>query len=272
MGTLRTCLRLARHAARGERLRDKKLVFLCGALGVMGAHRAALQTRFLARIGREARDGQVTLRLRVAGRPVSLGLRENNRADYQVAGELASGRYLLPPHLRRRPTAIVDGGANIGIFSLSAWAQFPDLPLICYEPDAANFAQLQRNLAANGVAAQLVPKALWSRTAELFFHPSQSDAGWVGEEPSPHPISCVTPEIPEGCWLKLDIEGAEYEVLPMVLRGATRPSLISMEIHFYDRRGAPLVRLMEEAGYDVHGERAPTSVCVNVHALRRDCR
>jgi FkbM family methyltransferase len=269
MSAARTVLQLARQAAKGVRLSDRRRAFLCAGLGVMGRHRAAWRSRFSRWIGSGAQAGQVELQIRLAGNPVQLWMRQGNDADYLIAGEMVAGRYLLPPELRLRPTAIVDGGANIGVFSLSALAQFPGLPLVCYEPSEANLTQLRRNLTANRIAARVEPKALWSQTTDLFFHAAQSGAGWVSAAPSPHPIACVPPEVPEGCWLKLDIEGAEYEVLPVVLRGATRPALINMELHFFDRRGAALVAQLEAAGYVVHGTRQPTDLCVNLLAVRR---
>jgi hypothetical protein len=51
-------------------------------------------------------------------------------------------------------------------------------------------------------------------------------------------------------WLKLDIEGAEYEVLRDLLATAYRPAALSVEIHDYPSAGgAQLVTDLEKAGY-----------------------
>ena len=58
------------------------------------------------------------------------------------------GGYRFPTNLPDRPSAVVDGGANIGLFALCAHAIFPGIKVTCYEPDGDNLSQLRRNLAA----------------------------------------------------------------------------------------------------------------------------
>lgn len=48
----------------------------------------------------------------------------------------------------KKPSIIIDGGANIGLFTLQMKNQFPDATVICVEPDKDNFAMLQKNVAA----------------------------------------------------------------------------------------------------------------------------
>lgn len=269
MSALRTALRTLRWARQGCAPRDVALAFLCAGLGAMGRRRALARRRFEAAIGRFARDGQVRLQLWRAGRRITLLLRQGNVADYLVAGELVAGGYPPPEVASRAPTALVDGGANIGMFTLQAHACFPGLPVTCYEPDPANLRQLELNLSANGIAARVVPKALWSRVGDLFYHPAQSYTGFVSEEPSDFPIACVTPEVPDGCWLKLDIEGAEYEVLPALLRAGAQPAWISMEVHAFNTRGQVLLDLLREHRYEVRGQWHPQDICVTVLAIRQ---
>jgi len=234
----------------------------------MGHHRKRLRNFFIKAIGSFAQATDVRLSCRRGNRTINVNMRLGNVADYLVAGELVMGSYVLPPEIHATPTAIVDGGANIGIFALQASARFPHLPLTCYEPDAANVAQLRRNLTANGIEAEIIAKALWSRTAELFFHPGESFTGFVSADPSPHPISCMLPTVPDGCWLKLDIEGAEYEVLPAVLEARAKPAIISMEIHDFSRKGNQLITLLKSQGYRIIGSFQPADMCVNICAFR----
>jgi FkbM family methyltransferase len=205
----------------------------------------------------------------IGDRVVLVDMRRGNEADFLVAGELVAGGYPLPRSPFRPPTAIVDGGANIGTFSLQAAARFPHVPITCYEPEVSNVAQLRLNFTNNGTKAEIVSKALWSTSANLFFHPGLSYSGFVSASPSPYPISCELPEVPDGCWLKLDIEGAEYEVLPAILRQRAKPSIISMEIHDFANRGAGLLNVLKQNGYVIEGEIAPHAPCVNVCAYRR---
>ena len=179
------------------------------------------------------------------------------------------GGYKVPDNLAYRPKAVIDGGANIGLFALFAHATFPAINLTCYEPDKDNLVQLRRNLEANKIMAEVIPKALWSKTADLFFHPGESYSGFVNADPSPYPVSCVLPAVPDHCWLKLDIEGAEYEVLPALLNAGCRPKLISMEIHDFSRRGNQLLSLLRAHGYEWNESFQPSDQCVTICALKR---
>jgi len=234
----------------------------------MGRHRRGLRKLFISLIGLQAKAGKISLKIKMWERISEVSMRRGNEADYLVFGELVIGGYALPEGNFKTPTAIVDGGANIGMFALQAAARFPDLPIKCYEPDSANLKQLQINLESNRIKAEIVPKALWSKTAELFFHPGLSYSGYVSEEMSPFPISCCLPEIPNGCWLKLDIEGAEYEVLPALLCRSTKPAIISMEIHDFARRGESLLQLLRVHGYSIWGSFKPDDVCVTICAYK----
>jgi glycosyltransferase involved in cell wall biosynthesis len=131
-----------------------------------------------------------------------------------------------------------------------------------------NFAQLRKNLDANEIVAEIVPKALWSKSAELFFHPGESYSGHVNAETSPYPISCIQPSVPDQCWLKLDIEGAEYEVLPALLKAGCRPGTISMEIHDFNHRGNFLLSLLKAYGYSWNELFQPTEPCITINAFK----
>jgi FkbM family methyltransferase len=222
----------------------------------------------LSWIGGFERGGNVRVAIRRHQRVIVCELRAGNAADYLVAGEMVRGGYSLPVEIPVKPTGIVDGGANIGMFALQASARFPGLPITCYEPDKDNLVQLRRNLEANNIAAEVIPKALWSKTAELFFHPGQSYSGFVSTNPSPYPISCVLPVVPDGCWLKLDIEAAEYEVLPALLEAGPKPAIISMEIHDFNRRGDKLLSLLQAHGYSWNESFQPSDQCVTICAIK----
>lgn len=118
------------------------------------------------------------------------------------------------------------------------------------------------------ISAEVIPKALWSKTAELFFHSGESFTGFVSEDPSPYPISCVLPVVPDQCWLKLDIEGAEYEVLPALLEAGCQPKIISMEIHDFSRRGNKLLNLLKTHGYEWNESFLAIEQCVNIAAFK----
>lgn len=260
--TIRECLAHARHAPTP---RDELLVFLLAGFGVLGAHRRRLRAWYFDWINRFAGEGVLRFTLPLHGIPTTVELRARNEADYLVACELVRGGYERPGGT---PDTIVDAGANIGLFALHAARLFPEARLACYEPDPGNFALLQRNLALNHIAADLRQAALWSRSGTLYYHAQDSHTGFVDESPPGLEIPCETPSIGPRCWLKLDIEGAEHELLPALLRRGDCPEWISMEIHHHDTRGPALLDLLRENGYVVTGGDDLTVHCTVVSARR----
>lgn len=240
-----------------------KAAFLCGGLASMGNHRIEMRLRFISLLHKLSKDGCVQMRFKVRGKKFVFLMREGNIADYLIGGELVWGAYNPPP---QKPTSIVDGGANIGMFSLLAHAYFPEVGIICYEPDKANLRQLERNFAANQISAEIVPKALWSKETTLYYHAGASYAGYVDESPPGEEIACSIARVEDGCWLKLDVEGAEHEVLPEILARGVRPAFISMEIHSNNEKGVKLVRLLEQSGYRLLNAFDPLPDCLNIEA------
>jgi FkbM family methyltransferase len=268
MNAFRNTLEIWHLASAGIGIRSRLLAFLCGRLLTLSKKRQILRKAIFILIGWFARNGQVGISFRVSGQPVVVFLRQDNKADYLIFGEMVKGGYKVPGNVADRLTAVIDGGANIGLFALFAHATFPGIKLTCYEPEKDNLVQLRRNLEANKIKAEVIPKALWSQTAELFFHSSESHIGFVDANPSPHPISCILPAVPDHCWLKLDIEGAEYEVLPALLKSGSKPKIISMEIHDFDRRGNQILSLLQAHGYEWNESFEPSEPCVTICAFK----
>jgi FkbM family methyltransferase len=240
-----------------------KVRFLCSCLASIGMYRTVLRNSMIQILNESENFGFVPL---VFWRGVNkrvLHMRKGNVSDYLVGGELVRGAYAPP---RAKPTAIVDCGANIGMFSLIASAYFPKTPIICYEPDQNNMECLNANLKRNGIVASVSGKAVWSEETRLYYHANDSYTGYVDRNASEFSIECTRAEVPEGCWLKLDIEGAEYEVLPEILLRGARPSFISMEIHFNNQKGKKLINLLEESGYRLRIPYDSVSECVNIEA------
>jgi FkbM family methyltransferase len=158
----------------------------------------------------------------------SFEIRSGNPADTFIFWEFISGNFYPPP---AKAEHVIDCGSNIGFFALHAKILFPQATLVCYEPDAGNFEMLQRNLLLNGIDADCRRCGVWSTAMNGFFHPMNSFDGHVSMEPSAFPVACELPRILDHTWLKIDVEGAEYEVLPSVLDTGKPPLCISIEVH-----------------------------------------
>ncbi len=120
----------------------------------------------------------------------------------------------------REAKYIIDGGANIGLFSLQMRNIFPDAKIFSIEPDIENFAQLDKNLAGYSDVVT-INAGLWSKNTLLkITNPGQEK--WeiiVAEDNINGNIKAISIDqlmkeynIPYIDILKLDIETSEKEI------------------------------------------------------------
>ena len=136
----------------------------------------------------------------------------------------------LPPAAR-----ILDLGANIGLASLYFLKHFPAAAITALEPDVEIFGHLQHNLINNGgERVKLLQAAAWIEDTELSFSPDQADGGHVSEYGSQRVAAIDIRRLLASetfDLIKMDIEGAERKVLP-VLRGLLdKTRFIFVEYH-----------------------------------------
>jgi FkbM family methyltransferase len=144
------------------------------------------------------------------------------------------------------PGLILDLGANVGYTTAYFLSRFPRARLLAVEPDAGNFALLQRNVAPYEPRAKLLRAAIWSRSVPLVLSeaPYRDSREW-----SRQVRECRPGEIPEFpgiemkdllrdsgesriSILKLDVEGAEREVFTASdLTWLNRVDRIAVELH-----------------------------------------
>lgn len=158
---------------------------------------------------------------------------------------------------------IIDGGANVGLATLYWKRHFPEAEVIAFEPDPQVFEVLSNNIEAHGCSeVTLIQKGLWSEGGELTFQPDGADGGHIdgepGEEETVHriPVTRLPPylEAPTDL-LKLDIEGAEVEVLLDTEEALANVERVFVEYHSYvDKRQrlAELIGVLQRSGFRVH--------------------
>jgi FkbM family methyltransferase len=157
---------------------------------------------------------------------------------------------------------ILDCGANIGIASLFFCRLYPGAQIIAFEADPALFAILNANLRANGAGAvETRQAALWTSTGTLTFHCEGSDSGMIGALPGAvEGRATIVPSlrlrdvIDEGPvdLLKLDIEGAEDDVLADCEPVLHRVKALVMDLHEFDpsvRQAPRVLELLARAGF-----------------------
>ncbi|MFN4315821.1 MAG: FkbM family methyltransferase [Chitinophagaceae bacterium] len=117
---------------------------------------------------------------------------------------------------------ILDCGAHIGMSILFFKHNYPGAVITAFEPDSANFALASKNLDSwNLKNVEILPKAIWIHNEEIQFQQTHDmgssivDSGEISSDAVVR-IPCQRlRDLLEGeiDFLKLDIEGAEYEVI-----------------------------------------------------------
>lgn len=127
-------------------------------------------------------------------------------------------------HKTDSPELIIDAGSNIGLATLFFKLQFPNAKVFCFEPDQKAFAILKENISRNQLKkVTLYQAALSSSTAPVTLYLENGRVGSVGTGTTAKSLGQVSHEV-EGTilskylnqpvdFLKIDIEGAEYESL-----------------------------------------------------------
>lgn len=159
----------------------------------------------------------------------------------------------------RQDPVIIDCGANIGLSSIYFKRIYPDCNLLCFEPDSDIFNVLSENVATFGLqGVTLCNKALWGVEALVPFIQEGADGGRIDER-SPENSLCyvettrlsyhLTNQVD---FLKIDIEGAEVEVLEECQKSLVNVGQLFLEYHSRYGESQGLGRILEiltEAGF-----------------------
>ena len=114
---------------------------------------------------------------------------------------------------------IIDCGANIGVSILFFKSKFPDAKMVAVEADMQIAEVLRSNLALNGISAEIIQKAVWSKSNEKIpFGSSGDDSGSIFNSSNITEVESIAlPDLinqfDEVDLLKIDIEGAEIEAI-----------------------------------------------------------
>lgn len=159
---------------------------------------------------------------------------------------------------------IVDCGANVGISILYYHVLCPEAKVICFEPDPAVFTCLKENIANNGIAnVECRQEVVWVHGDGVSFGSEGADGGSVLRSENTRELPSV--RLKEVLLqheaidlLKVDIEGAETEVLLDCAEALQRVKYLYVEYHSFPERPQELHRLLTllaEQGYRYYVER-----------------
>ncbi len=154
---------------------------------------------------------------------------------------------------------IIDCGANIGLSVIYFKRLYPNAKIIAFEPDPKIFRYLEHNIASFGFERlELINKALWSDEAELEFYSEGADGGRIKEVGDREKIVKIKTEklskylSQKVDFLKIDIEGAEYEVLNECKHLLNNVENIFVEYHSFAYKKqnlSEILKILEESGF-----------------------
>jgi FkbM family methyltransferase len=159
---------------------------------------------------------------------------------------------------------IIDGGANIGLSVAFFKRRYPKSCVVAVEADPLILGHLEKNLAALRLGdVEVISKALWSTETELSFHSEGADGGHVAAD-GPNTVRVPTIRLSTLLsrydtvdLLKLDIEGAELDVLEECQAELGRVERAFVEFHSFSSRAQRLSRILEifeKSGFRVHAQ------------------
>jgi len=136
---------------------------------------------------------------------------------------------------------IIDCGANIGLLIPYVLKEYPQAEIIAFEPDPAIFEILKMNIASAGGETNTTPiqACLAKEAGEVTFYPDGADGGTMSySDSTKKPITvqavCLSDYITKKVdFLKMDIEGAEYEVLTSIVPKLQLVERIFIEYHSF---------------------------------------
>ncbi|WP_254768928.1 FkbM family methyltransferase [Salinilacihabitans rarus] len=162
-----------------------------------------------------------------------------------------------------------DVGANIGIYTCFAAAKLQSGYVVGVEPNPNNVARIEENLALNGLSADVYQRALLAeresgeRTLKITEDAGAGEFGYLSDRASDGirvetttGDALVDGDVPAPDVLKVDVEGAEFEVLKGLERSIAGCRLVYLDVitsDSYYEASAPATELydwLDDRGFE----------------------
>lgn len=156
---------------------------------------------------------------------------------------------------------ILDCGANIGLSVIYLKRAYPNATVVAFEPDEINFSLLAKNVDSFKLSGvELCNEAVWKENTTLHFS-NQGSMGSkieIGNEANTREVKAVrlrdfiNRKID---FLKIDIEGAEYEVLMDIADNLSLVNNMFLEYHGKFEQNAELseiIKVVTSAGFNFY--------------------
>jgi FkbM family methyltransferase len=160
-------------------------------------------------------------------------------SDVQVFDDTFIARYHLPPPELTEIRTILDLGSNIGLTIAHMAVVFPEARILGIELDEENYLLCQRNIEPFKPRCTVIHGAVWPLAGEVTYAGTESCGFSVtkGAEGSrtaqAYPMSRLIDmmDVPKVDYVKMDIEGAEADILEDAEQWLSRICCLKVEIH-----------------------------------------
>ena len=237
-------------ASTGKLLNDKLWLAMAG----LARHRPFGDNSPYARLGRLLTPNMAPRVTSAGGQRISIDL--GRLEEPMIFEEIFVDRTYPIEKVPFAPDLVIDCGAFCGMFSLLARARFPTARFIAFEPEPHNFSRLEHNLALNGATVEAIPAAVGTSDGTVRF----SGDGFGGHMAAADAESSITVKLvslanllrreqPQRLVLKLDVEGAEREILPDILALLPPQTVIFLETHHEEAECEAYLQPCLDAGF-----------------------
>jgi FkbM family methyltransferase len=156
---------------------------------------------------------------------------------------------------------ILDCGSNIGLSVIYFKKIYPTARIISFEPDAGNYWLLQRNLKANHLNdVEIKQSAVWISNGDISFATAETEASHIsikegGTLVRAERLNELLESFDEVDFLKMDIEGAEWDVINDCASNLRKVKNLFLEYHGKVEEADKLIGLLQvvqQSGFKVY--------------------
>lgn len=151
----------------------------------------------------------------------------------------------------RENAFILDCGAYIGLSAIYLKSICASAHIVCFEPDKKNFELLQKNILSHHLKdVELKNEAVWTENTSLNFIGEGNMASKIGSDLSENTVPVQATRLKDRLdqkidFLKIDIEGAEFEVIKDIEEKMDNIERLFIEYHGNFDQNLELIELVK---------------------------